>query len=213
MLTTIHENMIDQLKHRLQRELPGLQAHRSMAPPGRLDHVKRYVPRPDARLSGVLILMYPEANTLHFPLIIRPENTGVHSGQVALPGGRKDQEDQDVIETALREAWEEIGVNVGRSQVLGKLSEIYIPVSNFIVYPTIAYLDEKPKFLPSIHEVAQMLHINLEDFQQEEKKKQGEVQVRNHRIQTPYYDLEGKIVWGATAMILAEFQSILEELQ
>ncbi|NJO03394.1 MAG: CoA pyrophosphatase [Bacteroidia bacterium] len=120
MAEIILDNFTYWLKNRLQRVLPGMSAHQRMAPPSRFVDKKRYIPNEKTRQGGVLILVYPHEDRWYFPLILRPENTGVHSGQVALPGGKMDEEDNDIIDTALRETEEEIGVAVARSQVLGR---------------------------------------------------------------------------------------------
>ncbi|MEO1653115.1 MAG: CoA pyrophosphatase [Bacteroidota bacterium] len=206
------EEVLDFIQNRLQSDLPGSEAHFKMAPMARVTNKSRFAPNEKTRNGGVLILLYPEGNKLYFPLILRPEDTGVHSGQVALPGGKRDEEDQDIIHTALREAWEEVGVDVQRAQVLGQLSEIYIPPSNFLVSPTIAAIKERPVFNPSIHEVAQLILVDLEEFRYNNGKQMKEVTARYMKSTVPCYELNGHTVWGATAMILSEFLSILEEI-
>lgn len=189
-----------------------MEAHAQMAPLQRVAERFKFAPNEQTRVGGVLLLIYQDENQVFFPMIVRPEYEGVHSGQVALPGGKKDDEDKDVIETALRETWEEIGVEVSREYVLGNLSQLYIPPSNFLVTPTIASIPYKPEFRPNTVEVAELLHIDLEDFIQNDKRKSGEVVARYMKAEVPYFDLHGKIVWGATAMILSEFLQILKEI-
>ncbi len=214
MIDTLHHELYHQLKERLHDELPGLEAHYKMAPPQRLRDKKRYEPDEQTRIGGVLILIYPdEEGRLHFPMILRPEHTGVHSGQVALPGGKKDPEDEDVIDTALRETWEEIGVKVSRDQVIGQLSQLYIPPSNFLVYPTLAAISEKPQFNPSEYEVAELLTVDLMNFKEVNPRKEREITARYMKATVPYYDLLGQTVWGATAMILSEFLVLLNEIR
>ncbi|MDX2301672.1 MAG: CoA pyrophosphatase [Microscillaceae bacterium] len=204
--------LAQQLKEKLKEKLPGMDAHIHMAPPQRFVDKKRYEPNADTRSGGVLVLIYPQENTLFFPLILRPEDTGVHSGQIALPGGKKDPEDQDIVETALRETWEEIGVKIDRNKVIGQLSPLYIPPSNFLVYPTVAAIDYKPVFNPSLHEVAQLLEIDLSEFVSDDKRNIREISVRYMKAKVPCYDLAGHVVWGATAMILSEFLTILRSI-
>jgi 8-oxo-dGTP pyrophosphatase MutT (NUDIX family) len=200
------------LKERLQAPLPGLQAQDEMAPPQRFEEISRYQPNAQTRRSAVLILLYPQEQKLFFPLILRPENSGVHSGQIALPGGRKDEEDIDLIHTALREAEEEIGVIVPRHHVLGQLSEFYVPPSNFLVYPVVAWLDEKPAFYPSKDEVVEIFETDLWDFVLGDKRKIKTISTKYMQSEVPYFDLHNQTVWGATAMILSEFRWILKEI-
>lgn len=201
-----YDNFCSQLQDCLGREkLPGMEAHLKMAPPQRFANRAYYQPDEKTRHSAVLLLIYPKEDKLYFPLIVRPENSGVHSGQVALPGGKKEDDDPDYIATALRETSEEIGVEVPRECVLGQLSSLYIPPSNFLVHPTIAALPHTPEFVPDQREVAQLLHIDLQDFQEKDCRREGLVSAKYLKAKVPYYDIADKIVWGATAMILSEF--------
>lgn len=214
MTTPFFEKLVQQLKTRLNESLPGQEAHLQMAPPNRTKAAYRdvYKPNETTRTCAVLILLYLYENSIHFPMIVRPENTGVHSGQVAFPGGKKDETDKDLTETALRETWEEVGVEIDRGEVIGQLSSLYIPPSNFLVYPVIAAISDKPSFKPSKQEVAELLQVDMLDFKENGKREMGEVKSRSNKIQTPYYPLQGKSVWGATAMMLSEFLQILEEV-
>jgi len=201
------------LKARLQKPLPGIQAHKDMAPPDRFpkNYTKTF---PDnARIASVLILLYPNENkNLKFPLMLRSNDGTVHGGQISLPGGKRDFSDSDNIDTALRETEEEIGVSVSRSNVLGSLSPIYIPPSNFFVYPFVAAIDEKPHFIPDAKEVAEIFEGDVFKLQQKTTLKRKFIDYKQKRISMPFYDLEGRMVWGATAMILKEFNMIWEEI-
>lgn len=204
--------IITQIRERLNlKPLPGQEAHFKMAPPMRMDDRLRYVPNEQTKISSVLILLYLHEGKLYFPLIVRPENSGVHSGQVALPGGKKDEEDEDLMATALREAWEEIGVNIHRTDVIGQLSEIYVPPSNFLIYPFIAYIDHQPDFQPSTHEVARLIAVSVDDCLAEENRKNKEITTKYMKAEVPYFDVAQVEIWGATAMILSEFSEIVKE--
>lgn len=209
--TNLLDKIQDNLNTQLKDNLPGIEAHLKMAPIERFREVQNYIPNEKTKISSVMICIYPHENSLFFPLIVRPENTGVHSGQVALPGGKKDEEDEDLIATAIRETWEEVGVNIDRTQVLGQLSQLYIPPSNFLVKPTIAILEEKPNFTPSPHEVAQLLEVDLIDFKNNDYRQEGEIIARYMKRVVPFYGLHNQKVWGATAMILSEFLEILKK--
>ncbi len=211
MIKIANEQRYHLLKCRLECPLPGVEAHLRMAPIDRLKKNEIYKPNENTRVSSVLILFYPDEGRLHFPMIVRPQNSGVHSGQIALPGGKKDEEDEDLIATALRETQEEIGVVVDRSQILGQLSHLYIPPSNFLVYPFVAAIHQKPEFVPSVQEVDELLSIDLDSFLTNQIPQEREIEARYMRAKVPCYELNGKIVWGATAMILSELQSIAHE--
>jgi 8-oxo-dGTP pyrophosphatase MutT (NUDIX family) len=165
------------------------------------------------RMSSVMIMLYLEVNEWKFPLILRPENTGLHSSQMALPGGRMEKTDLDRIETAIRETNEEIGVDMSHIEILGSLTELHIPASHHTVLPVVGYLPYRPEFKTDPGEV-ESLHIALiSRLLDESNRKVAAIPVSgNIVIEAPYYDVEGKIVWGATAMILSEFLYIIREI-
>ena len=202
-------SFISKLQKELENPLPGLDAKLKMAPDMRQIE-KHLVPREDARLGAVLILFFEKNGNVYFPLIQRPEYDGVHSGQVAFPGGKWEPSDESLIKTALRETEEEIGVDQGQITHIGELSDHYISASNFLVKPVLGYIDEKPTFIPDNKEVTQVLEIGWNRASDERVVGQTSVHVTSQlRISTPYYDLHNKIVWGATAMILSELISIM----
>jgi 8-oxo-dGTP pyrophosphatase MutT (NUDIX family) len=170
-------------------------------------------PDEHTRISAVLILFYPVENIIHIPLMVRPVYKGVHSGQVSLPGGRREEGDHTLMETALREAKEEIGVVPGQIEILGTLSELYVPASNFLVLPVVGATSQRPDFKPDPYEVDRLLEVPLDEIQDVTRIGSKEIVVRDTiTIQAPYYDLQGQTVWGATAMIISELNTILAEL-
>jgi 8-oxo-dGTP pyrophosphatase MutT (NUDIX family) len=173
-----------------------------------------YKVREDARQSSVMILLYPDSNAAHLPLILRPTYTGAHSGQVSLPGGKEEPEDVNRQHTALREMEEEIGVSADDVVVLGNLTEIFVAASNFRVLPVVGYLNYKPNFIPEIKEVAEILTSPLEAIIALEQKREKEMLIGGQfAINSPYFDINGKVVWGATAMILSELATIIREIR
>ena len=140
--------IIDSLKIQLEKELPGYEAQHTMAPKLRYNKRDFNTDKSNARLSSVLIPLYLKNNKLVTVLTQRPEYDGVHSKQVSFPGGRKEKEDFDIRQTALREAQEELGIEPKHVNVLGQLSELYIPPSKSLVTPIVGYSDKKPKFVP-----------------------------------------------------------------
>ncbi len=203
--------LAQKLTERLQKTLPGEVAHRQMATAGRIEQA-RQIPS-NHRLSAVLILLYPAHNSWCLPLIKRPEYDGVHSGQMAFPGGKKEAQDPSLIYTALRETAEEIGVYVGHDQVVGCLSDLYIPPSNMLVSPVVAIAHEKPTYLLDPSEVAKVVDIRIDDLLNPRFKENRTLTVMNNfQLQAPTYQLEGETIWGATAMMLSELVHIWQEI-
>lgn len=206
---------IDELKsllfQALQNPLPGKEAHLLMSPqPVDMRRFSEKIPD-NHRKSAVLLLFFPEGGKGFFPLIKRPVYTGVHSGQVALPGGKVEPTDPDVIFTALREAEEEIGIDAGKVEVLGRLSDLYIPTSNFLVSPVIGFLSDTPHLIPEQKEVARIIRTEVQSIFQPQIKKRTHLEVGGGmRLDTPYFAIDGEVVWGATAMILSELLHLLE---
>ncbi|MEM6831339.1 MAG: CoA pyrophosphatase [Bacteroidota bacterium] len=206
--------LVSFLENRLTQSLPGAIAHDLMKPtlPGGLPiRVKHSEPH---REGGVMILLYEEQGRVRFPLIQRPVYDGVHSGQIAFPGGKKEELDTDLIETAMRESMEEIGVNVSRMKVIGSLSKFFVAASNFEVLPVISYVDQPPVFTPDDREVSEIITPSLIDLVNETNRKTKKMEVGNGvTLEAPYFSLQQKVVWGATAMMLSEFTSILSEFE
>ncbi len=201
---------ITTLQKKLQNPLPAEDAHILLAPPFRFakENLAKFVPNETTRTSAVLILLYPHQNSIFFPLMQRPNNSGVHSGQISLPGGKKEESDEDFLATALRETEEEIGVIVPKNNFLGELSPLYIPPSNFLVYPQVAFLDKRPDFLPN-DEVAELLELDILDFVKNDYLKTKVIEASYMKGEMPYYDVLHKTLWGATAMILSELKTII----
>jgi 8-oxo-dGTP pyrophosphatase MutT (NUDIX family) len=203
---------IDKLKTRLQQPLPGITAHSIMASETRLK-LKMPSPNEKTRESAVLILFYPSDNQIFIPLILRPQYDGVHGGQMAFPGGRAEKEDENLIRTALREAQEEIGVRVSDVIILGKLTKLFIPPSNFYVQPVVGYLTRKPEFYPDPREVDKVIEIGLEDLKNPKIIGHKTLNVRGVEVDTPFYDILNTTVWGATAMMISELLVVIENIE
>ncbi len=207
------EDLSRQLRQRLVLPLPGTEAHYKMANAERRVHSSRIKIPDNHRKGAVLILLYEDENRICFPLIIRPEYDGVHSGQVALPGGGFDPEDETLQNTALREAQEEIGIFKNDVIILGALSPLYIPPSNFLVHPFIGMLSYRPHFVPDETEVAAIIETDLESVMDETLVGEKIIKLSNGmEINTPFFDIQKQTVWGATAMILSEVKSLLYEI-
>ncbi len=206
---------IQQLKSSLQKELPGEKAQFKMAPLGRMNKqelITKYgVPIP----SAVMILFYPVNDQPHFVLTVRNTYPGAHSGQVSFPGGRKDEADESLLFTALRETEEEIGVSKNQLEVIGALTDLYIPVSKFMVHSFVVFANERPEFKPDVREVVELLEVPVALILEDSTVKEKEIfiELRNSKIQAPYFDIFGHTVWGATAMMLSELKQVLLKMK
>jgi len=205
-------DFVHRLRERLSVSLPGFTAQQRMLPESRKgDPVEA---ASDARQSGVLILLYPKGRQVHLVLIERTNDGGAHSGQIALPGGKKETFDNSIYETALREAREEVSLDSASVEIIGRLSPLYIRVSNFEVHPVVAIATGRPELEGSAFEVARILEPALSEI----FEAQSEAKVYSNTNpqlfwKAPVYMLqEDIIVWGATAMILSELEVILKEI-
>ena len=208
MYSVFIQNLIQRLKH----ELPSALAHDPLRaiPVGPL-RPKSKVDVP-LRPGSVLILLYEDEGEIKFPLIKRPEYAGAHGGQISLPGG-KAEAGENPIETALREAWEEIGVDSQYVNVLGRLSEFHVIPSNFLITPVVGSIDIKPRLIPDPYEVAGILTGRISELIREDAVGTTEILAAgNYRMKAPHFKIENEIVWGATAMMLNEFRMILREI-
>ena len=204
--------VISFLEGRLIQPLPGPEAHRRAIPRDRVSERLGHEQPTNPRLGGILILLFPdEDNQTIFPLIQRPDYPGTHGGQVSFPGGKYEDHDQSLVATALRETHAEIGVSPGTIKVIGTLTNIYIPPSNFQVTPVVGYLSNRPEFRRDPVEVDEILEVSLDQLMDRSLHKLIDVEVRGTRLpNTPYFDFHERVVWGATAMILSELHHILE---
>jgi 8-oxo-dGTP pyrophosphatase MutT (NUDIX family) len=182
----------------------GFKAQLGMSPKGR----ERMMPNPanPPRQSAVLVLAYPKIGEgLQLLLTKRTDSLRGHSGQVSFPGGKIDPEDISHEATALREAFEEVGL-CDKPRILGKLTNLWIPPSNFEVHPVVATLEHAPSLTPNPSEVALILQMPLEALIDPATKKTTQMDFRGTPVDVPYYDVDGHIVWGATAAMLSELE-------
>lgn len=206
------EKFVVELKQQMGEGLPGREAQMLMAPRrmGQLQRSFNHLSPP--RESAVLILFYPQDGQIHFPLMVRPTYRGVHSGQISFPGGKFEVEDSTLQNTALREAEEEIGIDRSQVEVFGQLSSHYIPPSNFNIEPYLAFTTDKPRFVREEKEVEEILEVALNDILDQKLRKQTRLTPYNGvEIETPYFDIQDRVVWGATAMILSELAEIIKQ--
>ncbi len=201
-----------QLEKKLTEGLPGETAHLKMASRVRLDDFNFEKNNSTARLSSVLILLYLNNNKIFTSFILRPKYDGVHSGQVSFPGGRREDEDKSVVDTAIREALEEVNIEPSRITVLGTLSDLFIPPSNYLVTPVVAFSNLRPDFKPQQSEVEKIIEANISFLFDKSIIKKKTLHVGNTKIDAPCFEVGGQIIWGATAMILSELREVIESI-
>ena len=198
-----------------KQSLPGLEAQLKMAPSFRKKLMEQYKEdRKTAKLAAVLALFYPsnKGDTL-LVLILRKSYKGVHSAQIGFPGGKPEPEDTSLKATALRETWEEIGVPSNKITVLRELSSIYIPPSNFQVYPFLGVAHEPLTFTLQASEVDAILEVSLADFMNDSSEVVSDVlSAEGLSYEVPAFTLNNHIVWGATAMMLMEIKTMLNKI-
>jgi len=203
--------LVGKLDQRLKLPLPGGKAHEPLraVPAGIIKptFVHKAPPKP----GGVLILLYQGEGVIKFPLTKRPDYLGTHGGQISLPGG-KAEPGEDIITTALREAEEEIGVDRSSINVIGQLSDFFVIPSNFMVTPIIAYLEERPLFSPDPKEVEKVIEGTIEQLIRFDAVQTKEIMAaRIYPMLAPHFEIEGEVVWGATAMILNELRVLISD--
>ena len=209
-MNLIFDKFIDELKEKFTLPLPGNEVQLRMAPDLRLVTPIDASLQINAKQSSVLILLFPNQEDICTVLMKRQDYEGVHSGQISFPGGKFEKSDITFEKNALREAHEEIGIDISKIKVIGELTSLYIPRSNFLVHPIVAYTKSFPDFNIDKKEVNELIISDL-NFFLNKKNIFSKVFYTNNKIPVtaPYYNLKGHHVWGATAMILNEFVEII----
>lgn len=201
------------LAGRLQDALPGEAAQFAMtARTPQLSMAGYLEQNPGHRKSAVLMLLFPGENGPNTALIVRPEYDGAHSGQLAFPGGRAEKTDPSLLHTALRETQEEVGIKLEPEAVIGKLSPVYIPVSNFLVQPFVAVMHSEPRFYADPREVVDIINVPLQHFLDPAVKTKQHITVgKNMHMHVPGYTIGNRLLWGATAMMMSEVEFLLRK--
>jgi 8-oxo-dGTP pyrophosphatase MutT (NUDIX family) len=201
-------SFIQKIQAALQAALPGQEAQFKMAHTFRKE-ASSIVPT-NAKEAAVMLLLFLKNNAWHTVLIQRSAaENDQHSGQVSFPGGKKEVSDISHDYCAKRETFEEVGVPSDLIQILGKLTPLYIPVSNFHVFPFVGFVEKEPVWSKQMSEVSEIIQVPITHFLLEENKGTTTVNGKGFSLEnTPYFNVNGKVVWGATAMILSEFCEI-----
>ncbi|NNT72228.1 CoA pyrophosphatase [Flavobacterium sp. IMCC34852] len=192
--------------------LPATLAHAKMAPANRLDLIKATdFSKVTPKQAAVLMLLYPKASQTHLALILRTSYNGVHSSQIAFPGGKVEDFDADLSQTALRETHEEIGVHPNSVNVIRAFTEVYIPPSNFMVYPYLGYSESELEFILQEDEVAGLVEFPFADFMDDSIIVNTTMKTSYAgSIEVPGFQVKEHFVWGATAMMLSELKDTLK---
>ena len=203
------QSFVDNLNEKLALPLPGHESHKRMMHLERL--LTKIEPNNFTKKSAVLVVFYPDENKIQLPLILRPAYDGKHGGQMALPGGKMELMDESLARTALREAQEEIGIKAIDVKILGELTEIFIPVSNFSVKPFVGVLDYKPDFFPDQREVEKIFEVSFNSFVNQKELVYKPIKIASKVVDVPGYEIDDQWVWGATALIMHELIEVFNK--
>lgn len=193
-------------------ELPATLSHIKMAPKGRIEELKNFdLTTKTPRIAAVMMLFYPKNDETHLVLIVRNAYNGVHSSQIAFPGGKYEISDVNFEETALRETEEEVGVSSDKIEIIKRFTPMYIPPSNFLVHPFLGIAREELSFFPDIREVADIIELPLSVFLNDEIIIEATLSTSYAaNVMVPAFNIQNHVVWGATAMILSELRDVLK---
>ena len=211
-MTLLTNHFVSDLKKILTQTLPGTKAQFLMAPDP-IDYYNRF--STDYREAAVLALIYPIADQLHLVFMERTSNDekDKHAGQISFPGGKLEESDKSLKHCALREAKEEVGIEPDQVQILGKLSKVFVFVSNFMVYPYVGFSEKRPNFIKDTDEVSEILEVPIADLINESNHKKKDLTIRNYILKdVPYYAINDHVLWGATAMITSELMYLINEI-
>jgi 8-oxo-dGTP pyrophosphatase MutT (NUDIX family) len=204
------QGSLDCLEKKLTGPKPGLIAQLQMTPNPRPGHQVYHEVEDISLKAGVLALFYPKEGRLHLVLTRRTDRVDFHKGQISFPGGRLET-GESLEQAALREAQEELGIDPDSIRILGMLTPLYIPPSNYCIYPVVALTETYPDFLPSPLEVAEILEIPLDHLLDPQNVRREMWQIRGFDVEVPFYAFGVHKIWGATAMVLAELIHIMKE--
>jgi 8-oxo-dGTP pyrophosphatase MutT (NUDIX family) len=203
---------ITSIEEKITNTLPGTTSQLKMASMRRLMQEGKVVVPENVKKAGVLALFYPYDGSIYLVLIKRNEYPGVHSGQISFPGGGWEDCDKDLIDTALRETEEEIGVNRNAVIPIGKLTDLFIPPSNFLVTPIVGYSHVRPDFKPDPAEVERILEIPLDSLLDLKTRQEQEITIYPAvKLKVPCFYVDEYVIWGATAMMISELIDLINQ--
>lgn len=195
-------------------ELPAEVSHIKMAPLERIESLKNFdvgIKKP--KIAAVMMLFYPKNGITHLVLIVRNSYKGVHSAQIAFPGGKYEPQDEIFENTALRETHEEVGIHPNRMEIIKTFTPMYIPPSDFMVHPFLGISKEEIVFIPDPTEVANIIELPLTVFLSDAIVTDAKLTTSYaNDISVPAFKIEEHVVWGATAMMLSELKDVLKNV-
>ncbi|MEZ4878555.1 MAG: CoA pyrophosphatase [Chitinophagales bacterium] len=196
-----------------KKQIPGKKGQQPLKP---YLKISKNLPSPKgihAKKAAVMALLIERQNEPHIVLIERSSYDGVHSKQIAFPGGKVEMNDASYLDAALRETKEEIGIEKQAITVIGSLTEVYVLASNFLVFPFVGYINQPVNYIKDTNEVNEILEIPISDFLQPKLIKEKQMKSAfGLNLMAPYYDIQNKIIWGATAMMLSEISFIVKNI-
>ena len=201
-------DLLGRIEKGLAAALPGVAAQLTMAPEPRQGHKAYFEVEATSRKAGVLILLHVKDGRLSLLLTRRTERVLHHRGQISLPGGEQ-HPGESVEATALRETAEELGPDLGAVRVLGRLTPLYIPPSNYCIYPTVAFVPGTLAFRLQPEEVDELIEVPVDRLADPAAVRREVWHYGGRDVEVPFYEFEGHKIWGATAMVLAEFLALL----
>ena len=203
----------DLVKQIQRADLTGEHSHKVYSPPYRPLYSYEDILSRNPRMAAVNILLYLKDNQWYFPLMVRTHNENDrHSGQISLPGGSREEKDKDFAQTAKRETTEEIGIDTSYIRIIREISPIYIPPSNFYVYPYISFTGKNPKFKLQQTEALELIEFPVSSLLNLKQTPEYRILPDSRGKEVPVIDFNGYIIWGATSMILSEFSHLLKNL-
>ena len=208
------QDFLEYVPKLIQIELPASEAHYKMAPLERIiDFDTTEIKSKNPKTAAVMMLLYPKNGRTHLVLIVRNSYEGVHSAQIAFPGGKYEIEDLTFEKTALRETHEEIGIHPDSIEIIMPFSPIYIPPSNFMVYPFLGICTDELIFSPDVNEVAKIIELPFSVFLDDKIIVNTMMTTSFAKdILIPAFKIEEHIVWGATAMMLSELKDVFKKV-
>ena len=204
------QHFITQLEITITNYLPGEESQQKM----RVNYdqsIELPFSKNNSTPAAVLILLYLEDNEIHFFLTKRSNELEHHKGQISLPGGTQ-EENEELTHTALRETQEEIGINKTSISIIGSMTPLFVPVTGFMIHPFIGYSSNKLEPTPDPSEVEAIFSVNISDLLNETNQTIEKRNIRGYDVEVPYFKLNNYEVWGATSMILSEFRDLIKSI-
>ena len=204
------QHFITQLEITITNDLPGEESQQKM----RVNYdqsIELPFSKNNSTPAAVLILLYLEDNEIHFFLTKRSNELEHHKGQISLPGGTQ-EENEELTHTALRETQEEIGINKTSISIIGSMTPLFVPVTGFMIHPFIGYSSNKLAPTPDPSEVEAIFSVNISDLLNETNQTIEKRNIRGYDVEVPYFKLNNYEVWGATSMILSEFRDLIKSI-